>query len=196
MEGVDRLRDYFDGEVRAWRMTSEAFAEVDSMLRDIEREHEGALKTDADSTSYQLGYLAGQAVVMREHNGLKKAVAGREEVELFGVSYVPLPVDRDDVAIRPGDTLETCDGGTPLTCEVKYVAWDGEDWAVEDFLDEAPDFYSNFRDFCHARKATVEGVLTEFAERYLDYEGVPSAGRRGIGEALMDKYAAKLRMAE
>ena len=196
MEGVDRLRERFEDEVRSWRMTSEAFAEIDSMLRDIEREHEGALKTDADSTSYQLGYMAGRAAVMCEHDGLKKAAANREEAELFGVGYVPLPVDRDGVAIRPGDTLETCDGGTPLTCEVRYVAWDGEDWAVEEFFDKAPDFYGNFKDLCHARKATVEDTLREFAERYLDYEGVPSAGRRGIGEVLMDEYAAKLRMAE
>jgi hypothetical protein len=140
---------------------------------------------------------------MREHEGMRrfcKALEGsvekHGEVEMFGVCYAPLPVDRDGVAIRPGDALETCDGGTPLSCKVAYVAWDGEDWAVEEDFDEAPSFFSNFRDLCHAKEVTVEGVLTEFAERYLDYEGVPSAGRRGIGEALMDKYAAKLRMAE
>ena len=191
MEGVDRLRDFLDGEVRAWRMTSEMYNRLDSMLRDIEREHEGALKTDADSTSYDIGYMAGRVTAMRENNALKKAVAGRDELELFGVSYVPLPVDRDGATIRPGDTLETCDGGTPLTCEVKYVAWDGEDWAVEDFLDEAPDFYSNFRDLCHARKATVEDVLAEFAAKLAERGELTNGGWQTIAE-----YAAKLRMAE
>ena len=72
MEGVDRLRERFEDEVRSWRMTSEAFAVIDSMLRDIEREHEGALKTDADSTSYQLGYMAGRAAAMREHEEMRR----------------------------------------------------------------------------------------------------------------------------
>lgn len=191
MESVDRLRERFEGEVRSWRMTSEAFAEIDSMLRDIEREHEGALKTDADSTSYDIGYMAGRVTAMRENDALKKAVAGREEVELFGVSYVPLPVDRDDVAISPGDALETCDGGTPLSCKVAYVAWDGEDWAVEEDFDEAPDFYSNFMDLCHTRKATVEDVLAEFAARLAERGELTNGGEQTIAE-----YAAKLRMAE
>ena len=180
MEGVDRLRERFEGEVRSWRMTSEAFAEIDSMLRDIEREHEGALKTDADSTSYQLGYMAGRAAAMM-------AAANHEEAELFGVGYVPLPVDRDSVAIRPGDTLETCDGGTPLSCKVAYVAWDGEDWAVEEDFDEAPSFFSNFRDLRHTKAATVEDTLREFAFQI---------GQSATDDGIIAEYAAKLRMAE
>lgn len=45
----------------------------------------------------------------------------------------------------------------------------------------------------HVKPRTVDDVLREFAERYLDYEGMPSAGRRGVSEALMDEYAAELR---
>jgi hypothetical protein len=194
MEGVDRLREHFEGEMRAWRMTSEAFAEVDSMLRDIEREHEGALKTDADSTSYDLGYMAGRAAVMREHEGMRRfcktlegSVEKHGEVEMFGVCYAPLPVDRDGVAIRPGDALETCDGGTPLSCKVAYVAWDGEDWAVEEDFDEAPSFFSNFRDLRHTKAATVEDTLREFAFQ---------VGQSATDDGIVAKYAAKLRMAE
>ena len=55
-------------------------------------------------------------------------------------------------------------------------------------------FYANIA--CHYHRPTVEDVLREFADRYLDYEGIPSAGRRGVGEALMDEYAAMLRLKE
>jgi len=101
--------------------------------------------------------------------------------------WVRLPVDADGVPIHIGDVMEWCDSGDTLTVEgigkdiVFYIENEGAEWTAA-------------RNKRH-HEPTVEDVLREFAERYLDYEGVPSAGRRGIGEALMDEYAARLRLA-
>lgn len=73
-------------------------------------------------------------------------------------------------------------GSTCMQYNCNALAYDWEHWLAknEQLFRPAP---------------TVEDVLREFADRYLDYEGMPSAGRRGVGEALMDEYAAKLRLA-
>jgi len=186
MESVDRLRERFEGEVLSWRMTSEDFAEIDSMLRDIEREHEMALKTDADSTSYQLGYMAGRAAVMREHNGLKKAVAGREEVEMFGVRYAPLQVDRDGVAIRHGDVMEWPDGKTFVVVGIG----DGTLFYVEDDDGTPVVEWTSVSTKRHHRKPTVEDVLREMLNAWGE---LPS---NATNEAIIAEYAARLRTAE
>jgi len=120
--------------------------------------------------------------------------------------WVRLPLDADGVPIRIGDVMEGADKYDSLkkvvgkviavsfesdgVVDVAIQAWnsDGISWHRA-YLDQYASVYR------HHHEPTVEDVLREFAERYLDYEGVPSAGRRGIGEALMDEYAAKLRLA-
>ena len=126
------------------------------------------------------------------------AIADRIDAEL-AERYVRLPVDADGVPFRIGDEVdsdyyesgtvtdiqfyEMANGGIRAFIAVRPDGWDVATWRTPD-------------EYRHHHKLTVEDVLQEFAERYLDYEGVPSAGRRGIGEALMDEYAAKLRLAD
>ena len=109
-----------------------------------------------------------------------------------------LPLDADGVPFRIGDKVDSdhyedgtvtgiqfykiYNGGIRTLIAVSPDGWDVATW-------HTPDEYR------HHHAPTVEDVLREFAERYLDYEGMPSAGRRGVGEALMDEYAAKLRLA-
>ena len=110
------------------------------------------------------------------------------DLKAFEATHVKLPVDDDGVPIRIGDTMEWFDGST---AEVIGIG-DGVFFYVEDGEDCADWTVASTK---RHHVTTVENVLREFADRYLDYEGMPSAGRRGVGEALMDEYAAKLRLA-
>lgn len=123
--------------------------------------------------------------------------------------YIALPLDSEGVPIHPGDTLKYCSediidargenlGNVEGCEEVLFLAFDGygecialesEGWRDLQFTSDHSDM-----NFVHAAKPrTIEDVLREFAERYLDYEGMPSAGRRGVSEALMDEYADEIR---
>lgn len=148
----------------------------------IDAEHRSALE--------KLAAQVDETSDMREFCGrIEQAANNREDVTIWGVDYVPLPVDADGVPIHVGDRLEHVNGAftaNDMTISIDGIwrAWDGENG------------HTVLLAKCHHRAPTVEDVLREFADRYLDYEGIPSAGRRGVGEALMDEYAAKLRLAE
>ena len=106
--------------------------------------------------------------------------------------WVKLPVDADGEVWHVGDfVVGEVNPRNPKAIE--RMIWYGPDsgWQLETdtIIYPCPDRPR------HHHATTIEDVLREFAERYLDYEGVPSAGRRGIGEALMDEYAARLRLA-
>lgn len=122
---------------------------------------------------------------------LREASADRADVTLFGVDYVALPLDADGVPIHIGDRVENNE-------RVERIVLTDGSWEPSVYIGKLPNVLHEY--FCHEishhHEPTVEDVLREFADRYLDYEGMPSAGRRGVGEALMDEYAAKLRLAE
>lgn len=150
----------------------------------IDAEHRSAL----EKVAAQLDETSD----MREFCGrIEQAAANHEDVTLWGVDYVALPVDADGVPIRPGDELVIFETGEHIRAYDIELYDDGR-WLICD--DETMDSIHPDR-LRHHRATTVEDVLREFADRYLDYEGMPSAGRRGVGEALMDEFAAKLRLA-
>lgn len=134
------------------------------------------------------GYAELTAIADRIDIAHKHAIGyvdDRDPETMAENGWVRLPKDADGEYIHIGDVMAYADNTKPMVVVALVPP------AV--FLTEDGPRYA---DMCrHYHKPTVEDVLREFAERYLDYEGVPSAGRRGIGEALMDEYAAKLRLA-
>lgn len=121
---------------------------------------------------------------------LKEAAQGREDVTLFDVDYVALPVDADGVPIRVGDEMEPISvkydrfGVVTLCLDTRDGRWslltdlDGE-WSHDELC--------QLRHY-HAPK--VEDVLREFALRVTGKE-VGS-----INHDVVAEYAAKLRLAE
>ena len=110
--------------------------------------------------------------------------------------FMELPVDADGEPIRIGDTVESFD--CPRQDYARFIVEgytsefpNGEGKLLVVGGDDDGQWYSDT--VRHFKPRTVEDVLREFADRYLDYEGVPSAGRRGVGEALMGEYADELR---
>ena len=113
--------------------------------------------------------------------------------ELAEHGWVKLPMDADGVPIRVGDVMEgeKIGGGFGEPFEVVgYIMRDGVLEPMDKNNRTRNSKYSH-----HHHEPTVENLLREFADRYLDYEGIPSAGRRGIGEALMNEYADRIREA-
>jgi hypothetical protein len=107
--------------------------------------------------------------------------------------WIRLPKDADGEYIHVGDEVYQVEGGWVYTVESIRFYPDNTTVTFSCKHGFGCDSAHNVR---HYHAPTVEDVLREFAERYLDYEGIPSAGRRGVGEALMDEYASKLRLAE
>lgn len=102
-------------------------------------------------------------------------------------NYIELPKDMNGECIRIGDTLETAD--SPRACmKVRYIAYDGEYYAIEDEYTEPPTFFPNFLDMCHHKPPTVEDVLREFA--YCFEDGVTD---KSLDE-IVAEYAPKLRL--
>ena len=121
---------------------------------------------------------------MREFCGrIEQAATNRDDVQLWGVDYTPLPVDADGVPIHVGDVMEN------IVCPSVHREATGV--GVECFYgwDEDNARYSQFGAVCyrHHRAPTVEDVLREFA-RELD------ADAYGITDAKVAEYAAKLRL--
>ena len=105
---------------------------------------------------------------------------GREDVTLWGVDYMPCPLDADGVPIHVGDVMEW-DNGTFTVHELK-VTEDG--WTTWD----EQHGYTVHADECrHHNAPTVEDVLREFAAKLCIRYGFPTATEETFAE-----YAAKL----
>ena len=146
----------------------------------IDAEHEKAL--DEWKAEHGQMWLKGYSECHAE------LLEGNETLasDLERCGWIRLPKDADGVTLRVGDEIEYPNGARDT---VRFATISPIGWAVNDrgWKPEAMRHYTS---------PTVEDVLREFADRYLDYEGIPSAGRRGVGEALMDEYAAMLRLKE
>lgn len=120
----------------------------------------------------------------------KRVAELQSKLDAYDETHMLLPVDADGVPIHVGDKMQTNESD-------------------QEVIGIAPDYYITGRriDGCHLERhgwnfannahhvklRTLEDVLREFADRYLDYEGIPSAGRRGIGDVLMDEYVYEIR---
>ena len=99
--------------------------------------------------------------------------------------WVKLPVDADGVPIHVGDEMVLQHEVAEKPYTVQSLTWDGEDWYFT--CDEG---FFNACGWMHHRAPTVEDVLREFA---LD---VCKDDALTIREGVVEKYAAKLRLAE
>ena len=174
MSITDELREWFKDRA----FLGYGYAQLTAIADRIDAEHKKACD-DACDNGYEADYL-----------GIEKWLVEHPQVmEHHG--WIRLPKDADGVPIHVGDVMEWPDGET---FDVIGIG-DGVLFYTESERD-GPAEWTGAGFTRHHHAPTVEDVLREFAERYLDYEGIPSAGRRGVGEALMDEYASKLRLKE
>lgn len=169
MESIDKLRKYVTGGA-GQGISIICEKNILKNLDNIEREVEG----------------------MRDFcEQLDDAVTKREDVTLWGVDYMPYPLDADGVPIHAGDALT--DGKHTYT--VTSVTFDSFAVTVcghsETSLNSWPiDQPGKMR---HHHAPTVEDVLREFAEKITDSQ-VP--GVHPTYEEAIAATAAKLRLAE
>lgn len=115
---------------------------------------------------------------------LDDAATKREDVTLWGVDYMPYPLDAEGIPIHVGDVMEWPD------CSTAEVVGIGNDtfFYVEEGDDAAE--WSCANDKLHHHAPTVEDVLRELVAAYMDTPLDDS----NDGE-FFAKYAAKLRLA-
>ena len=111
---------------------------------------------------------------------IEKCARNREDVTLFGVDYMPYPLDAEGVPIHIGDVMEWPD------CYTAEVVGIGDDrfFYVDDCL-----MYAWTNDKIHHHAPTVEDVLRDYASRIL------IVGCIDEEDELVAEYAAKLRLA-
>ena len=112
---------------------------------------------------------------------IEKCARNREDVTLFGVDYMPYPLDAEGVPIHIGDVMEWPD------CYTAEVVGIGDDrfFYVDDCL-----MYAWTNDKIHHHAPTVEDVLRDYASRIL------IAGCIDEEDELVAEYAAKLQLKE
>lgn len=123
---------------------------------------------------------------------LNRLADAREEMDLFGQVYVPLPKDADGVPIRVGDVVENLreDLEPPLhhiitVYSIQFRAYQRA-WSIAE--DGYPSIMYRAHELRHYHKPTVEDVLREFALAIDPSADVDVAGMEAIAE-----YADKVR---
>lgn len=106
----------------------------------------------------------------------------REEVDLFGHAYVPLPLDANGVPIRVGDWIA---GRLDVGAKVEAVTSDDVYWFEPDGC-----HWCHASEVRHYHKPTVEDLLREMA---VDWDCAADGEDK---EAVLKEYAAKLRLAD
>ena len=174
MKSIDRLRDYVCSAPMS-SMTNVARAIVVGMTDEIEREaKELADERDLLKTQWEAGVDFDQR--------LEACADKREDVTLFGVDYMALPLDADGEAIHAGDVLD----GYGKTIEVVELRTGRSGWVL---ISRDGNGYADCAAFSHHHAPTVEDVLREFADAWAEWKD---------GAAMMnpvERYAAKLRLA-
>ena len=193
---TDELREWYRDRI----FMANGWAEIDTIADRIDAAHRAALEKlaaqmdESERSGFDQGFASADDWLAQNEDAMAEH------------GWVRLPVDADGVTIRPGDRLDWKNGNEITHVHVHSLILDEfwpSRWDYEYETDDDGEIMDSrecarltmFAHSVHHHAPTVEDVLREFAERYLDYEGMPSAGRRGVGEALMDEYAAKLRLA-
>ena len=183
MSITDELRNYTEEQIKWLDMTKVHYHKLFAIADRIDREHEQAV-----------GFC----------KRLEDAAEKREDVELFGVEYMPVPVDAEDadgvlirigampvdandVPIRIGDVMEWPDGST---AEVVGIGPDTF-FYVEDGEDAAE--WSCASDKIHHHEPTVEDLLWEFGRGWHEQMNGPETFDT---VDYVERYAAKLRLKE
>ena len=112
---------------------------------------------------------------------VEEAARNNDELDVFGVAYIPLPVDADGVPIRVGDRVkDTCVVGH----EWDVLAVTRDYWVSPDGSKHKPG------QFVHAKTRTLEDVL----EEYYDKRGWDEADNCALNaDELTAKYAEEIR---
>ena len=106
------------------------------------------------------------------------------ELDEYGQTHMPLPVDADGVPCRVGDKMKYADG---TEFEVDGIGSGGTLFSVDDASNSA--WWTNAEDKRHAPERTVEDVLSEFASRVLN-----SGHQWGLdAHDVVAEYAAEIR---
>lgn len=117
---------------------------------------------------------------------LEEAAKKHEDVTIFGVDYMALPVDADGVAIRPGDVIDGYGG----TSEVASLRLTRDCGGFRWFINTDNDYtWSDSYAFTHHKEQDVTDVLREFA---LACEDAGNAGPEV--ERIAAEYAEKLQI--
>lgn len=181
-----------------------ACAHGESAMREIGLKSTGNVLDDlcevfGDSPTYKALYAVADAIDAEEAEirdfceRVERAAEDREELDLFGQAYMPLPLDADGVPIRVGDEMQFDNGDTFCVCGINattlYCAT--TDGRVE---------WTRAEDKHH--KPTVEDLLEEYRRKYdkLIHEQlngrIKYAAMEAKIEALTDMYASKLQLKE
>lgn len=111
--------------------------------------------------------------------------------------YIALPVGNDGIPIHVGDVLEYVED-PELLMRAAYIAFDGENYAIECYETESPSFYDSWDGVRQYRPPTAEDILREFAN-----VGIRIGAENGIeageyklyvDENAIARYAAKLQV--
>ena len=102
--------------------------------------------------------------------------------------YMELPKDADGVPIHVGDELGSADGEFDTEMTVNYIAFDGDEYAIEEYFTEPPTFFPGFRGMKHVKPRTLEDMLTDFVIAVREDANLTNGVARNV-----DKYAAEIR---
>lgn len=203
MESINQFRQFVEG-LNSFIVRDGIYRYIESiedeharlMRQAIEKAHadgeRSAMKQiRSSSVDYQKGYEAAkeESADMRDFcERVEDAAKNREEVTLFDVDYVPLPVDEDRVAIRPGNVIDGY-GNTFEVSSLILTRFLG--WVIETDTDER---YEDSCAFKHHKEQDVYEVLKELCERY----ALNRNGEAYVSEldALVREYADRLELKE
>ena len=172
MRSIDNLREY---ALTAASVNATTRAVLAGYVDEIEREVDELRDRD-----YRNGREDAKGAV-EFADRLCRASERREDVTLWGVDYMPLPVDADGVPIHVGDWIT---GKWDAKAKVVAVTSDDVYWWEPDGC-----HWCHADEVRHHHAPTVEDVLREFAEKITDSQ-VP--GVHPTYEEAIAEYAAKL----
>ena len=152
----------------------------------IDERHEdelGAARAKVES-EYD-GWYPPRAVegMRRFAERLEAAASERADVTIFGVDYMPYPLDADGVPIHVGDWIT---GEWDAKAKVEAVTSDDVYWWEPDGC-----HWCHASEVRHHHAPTVEDVLREFA-----HVGIRIAAKHGIKAGEIDFYADEDAIAE
>ena len=118
---------------------------------------------------------------------IEECARSREDVTLWGVDYMPYPLDAEGEPIHIGDVMESENG----IREVDVLQKSSRKWSVGLVPVGGGVFSWHDAETLHHHAPTVEDVLREFADRVCN-----SGHQWGLDAAeTIAEYAAKLRLA-
>lgn len=121
-------------------------------------------------------------------NRLEEAAARSEDVTLFGVDYMAVPLDEDGVPWHVGDEMLMDDE----VCEVVGIGDGIVLYAFEDGVEWTRAAYNR-----HYRKHDVEDVLRDFTDAILEWSRKSgTVAETGTWSDVAAKYLKLLRLAE